>query len=167
MRDRELIEEWFFQYSDELYNYLMYFTNSSEVDDLVQETFIKAMKGIKGYKKEAGPRTWLYRIARNVAIDYLRKSKRVKTKEILTDEEAKSISYATPDKIFQLEETKQELYKAILSLKENYRDVLILRAIKEFNIAETAAILNWSENKVRVSFHRALKALEKEVSHLG
>jgi RNA polymerase sigma-70 factor, ECF subfamily len=166
MAEKELLEEWFYQYSDELYNYLMYFTNLSEVDDLVQETFIKAMRGMKSYKREASPRTWLYRIARNVAIDYLRKSKRVKAREVLTDEESKSVSDVTPDKIFQLEETKKELYKAILSLKETYRDVLILRAIKEFNIAETAAILNWSENKVRVSFHRALKALEKEVAHL-
>jgi RNA polymerase sigma-70 factor (ECF subfamily) len=115
---------------------------------------------------EASPRTWLYSIARNVAVDFLRKNKRVNDRQFLSNEiEGQSVA-ETPDKIFQLNETKKELYQAILKLKQSYQDVIILRAIKEFNVAETAAILNWSEAKVRITFHRALKSLEKEMSQL-
>lgn len=144
----------------------MYYTNTNEVDDLVQETFIKAIKGLKSFKKEASPRTWLYSIARNVAIDFLRKNKRINDRQFLSDEIDGKNDLKTPDKIFQLNETKKELYHAILKLKQSYQDVIILRSIKEFSVAETAAILNWSEAKVRITFHRALKSLEKEMNHL-
>jgi RNA polymerase sigma-70 factor (ECF subfamily) len=164
LSEREQIEEWFHLYHKELYNFLMYYTHSNEVDDMVQETFIKAIKGLKSFKMESSPRTWLYSIARNVGLDYLRKNKRVNERQFLSDEiEGKNVA-TTPDQIFQLNETKKELYEAIYKLKQSYQDVIILRGIKEFNIAETAAILNWSESKVRITFHRALKSLEKEMN---
>jgi RNA polymerase sigma-70 factor, ECF subfamily len=164
--EREQIEEWFYLYHKELYNFFMYYTRSNEVDDLVQETFIKAIKGLKSFKMEASPRTWLYSIARNVGLDYLRKNKRVNDRQFLSNDIEGTNDLTTPDKIFQFNETKKELYEAIHKLKQNYQDVIILRAIKEFNIAETAAIMNWSEPKVRLTYHRALKSLEKELSHL-
>lgn len=144
----------------------MYYTNSNEVDDLVQETFIKAIKGLKSFKMEASPRTWLYSIARNVGVDFLRKNKRINDRQFLSDDIEGKSDLTTPDKIFQFNETKKELYEAIHRLKQTYRDVIILRAIKEFNIMETAGILNWSEAKVRITFHRALKSLEKELNQL-
>lgn len=60
-----------------------------------------------------------------------------------------------------LNENNRLLYQAVQSLKANYRDVIILRGIKELSVSETASILNWTENKVRINYHRALKILQK------
>ncbi|MEK3990370.1 sigma factor-like helix-turn-helix DNA-binding protein [Robertmurraya sp. FSL R5-0851] len=63
--------------------------------------------------------------------------------------------------MLQENENNRLLYQAIQSLKANYRDVIILRGIKELSVSETASILHWNENKVRITYHRALKALQK------
>ncbi len=66
----------------------------------------------------------------------------------------------TPELMLKWSENNRDLYKVINSLKSNYRDVIILRALKELSVPETADILNWNENKVRITHHRALKALK-------
>lgn len=60
-------------------------------------------------------------------------------------------------------ERKLHLHQVISNLKQHYRDVVILRGIEELSIKETASVLNWSESKVKVTFHRALKALKPKV----
>ncbi|SFA97514.1 MULTISPECIES: RNA polymerase sigma factor [unclassified Bacillus (in: firmicutes)] len=154
------ISEWFYLYNKDIYHYLVYYIGSSDVEDLVQEVFIRAIKGFDTYQKKSSPKTWLFSIARNVGIDEIRKRKRLRMKQMIwfrdeqTDKE-------TPEKILQLNENNRLLYQAIQSLKANYRDVIILRGIKEFSVSETASILNWNENKVRITYHRALKTLQK------
>jgi RNA polymerase sigma-70 factor (ECF subfamily) len=154
------ISEWFYLYNKEVYHFLVYYIGSSDVEDLVQEVFIRAIKGFNTYQKKSSPNTWLFSIARHVGIDELRKRKRLRIKQSIlfwedqTDKE-------TPEKILQLNENKKLLYQAIQSLKTNYREVIILRGIKELSVSETASILNWNENKVRITYHRALKTLQK------
>jgi RNA polymerase sigma-70 factor (ECF subfamily) len=69
----------------------------------------------------------------------------------------------SPEEIVGLSETKAELYVAIRTLKQSYYDVLMFRGINELSVQETAQALKWSENKVNLSYHRALKALEKKM----
>jgi RNA polymerase sigma-70 factor, ECF subfamily len=155
-----IISEWYYLYNKDIYHFLVYYIGSSDVEDLVQEVFIRAIKGFDTYQHKASPKTWLISIARHVGIDEMRKRKRVRMKQMIwfrdeqTDKE-------TPEKILQLNENNKMLYQAIQSLKANYRDVIILRGIKELSVSETASILNWSENKVRSTYHRALKSLQK------
>ncbi|MCD5325794.1 MULTISPECIES: RNA polymerase sigma factor [Pontibacillus] len=163
MEERVVIEEWFDAYSDDLYNFLIYYTGSSDVEDLIQETFIKAIRGYNSYKGEAKPKTWLYQIARRVAIDWARKNKRMNGKNHMPLQEDQLSSSKTPEEVYQLEETKQEIYRAIRTLKRSYRDLLLLRCVKDFTVQETASVLEWSPNKVRVTYHRAMKALKKEL----
>ncbi|NHM30042.1 RNA polymerase sigma factor [Bacillus sp. C11] len=156
------ISEWFYLYNKDIYHFLVYYIGSSDVEDLVQEVFIRAIKGFDTFQEKSSPKTWLFSIARNVGIDEIRKSKRLRMKQMIkfwneeTDKE-------TPEKILQLNENNRLLYDSIQSLKANYRDVVILRGIKELSVSETASILNWNENKVRITYHRALKALQKSI----
>jgi RNA polymerase sigma-70 factor (ECF subfamily) len=69
----------------------------------------------------------------------------------------------TPEQLTLLNEAEQELYMAIHKLKPSYRDVIILRKMKEFSIKESSAILGWSESKVKVTLNRAMKALKDEM----
>ncbi|PLS02395.1 RNA polymerase sigma factor [Neobacillus cucumis] len=154
------ISEWFYMYNKDIYHFLVYYIGSGDVEDLVQEVFIRAIKGFDTYQEKSSPKTWLFSIARHVGIDEIRKRKRLRKKQIIgfRDEETDK---ETPEKILQLNEDNRLLYQAIQSLKANYRDVIILRGIKELSVSETASILNWDENKVRITYHRALKTLQK------
>ncbi|MGD7054759.1 RNA polymerase sigma factor [Sutcliffiella horikoshii] len=156
------ISEWFYQYNKDIYHFLLYYVGSGDIDDLVQEVFMRAIKGFDTYKSKSSVKTWLFSIARNVALDEIRKRKRTRLRNVLsfTGYEAKERN--TPENQLQLNEDNLVLYKVINSLKPNYRDVIILRAIKELSVSETADILQWNENKVRITYHRALIALREK-----
>ncbi|MFC7062440.1 RNA polymerase sigma factor [Halobacillus seohaensis] len=160
---KAIISDWFHQYSDDVYSYLVYYTGRTDVEDLVQEAFIKASKGLHSYNGKASPKTWLFSIARNAAIDESRKKKNKVWNNALSFDESLGPhgGEETPEKTLLQNEEHQELYTAIQTLKKNYRDVLILRGIKEFSVTETAEVLNWKESKVRTNYYRALQSLRK------
>ncbi|WP_042461906.1 RNA polymerase sigma factor [Neobacillus dielmonensis] len=160
------ISEWFYLYNKDIYHYLVYYIGSSDVEDLVQEVFIRAIKGFDTYQAKSSPKTWLFSIARHVGIDEMRKRKRLRVKQMIWFMEEQT-DQDTPDEVIQQYEDNQVLYEAIQSLKANYRDVVILRGIKELSVSETASVLNWNENKVRITYHRALKALQKRIGGLS
>ncbi|MGA9225743.1 MAG: RNA polymerase sigma factor [Mesobacillus sp.] len=155
-----IISEWFYLYNKDIYHFLVYYIGSTDVEDLVQEVFIRAIKGFDTYQKKSSPKTWLFSIARNVGIDEIRKRKRLRMKQMMWSRDEQT-GKETPEEILQLNEDNKLLYQAIQSLKANYRDVIILRGIKELSVAETASILSWNENKVRTTYHRALKSLQQ------
>ncbi|WP_308417928.1 RNA polymerase sigma factor [Halalkalibacter okhensis] len=72
-----------------------------------------------------------------------------------------------PDEVVQIKESSRELFDALSELKKTYRDVIILRKIKEFSTKETAMILNCSESKVKSTLNRAIPALEKQLLKEG
>ena len=157
------ISKWFTTYSDDVHNFLVYYTGLHDVEDLVQEVFIKALRGIEKFNYDAEPKTWLFSIARNVAKDEFRKKQSKSAKDVHLDQNVIQLpDKNTPEAVIQSKESKQELYDAIQQLKESYRDVVLLRGIQQLSIKETASILNWSESKVKTTYHRALQALKGE-----
>jgi len=69
--------QWVNDYSDQLYSWAYHKTSSKEIaEDLVQETFLSAFKGIDNFKNESQPKTWLFRILNNKIIDHYRKAAR-------------------------------------------------------------------------------------------
>jgi RNA polymerase sigma factor (sigma-70 family) len=160
------ISEWFYQYNKDIYHFLIYYTDSSDIEDLVQEVFYRAIKGIETFQEYSSPKTWLFGIARNVGIDEIRKKKRIKVRKTIMEKEFEQRKEKSPESILQFNEQNKILYQAIHSLKRNYRDVIILKGIKEFSVSETAQVLNWNENKVRITYHRALNALQKKKEEL-
>ncbi|OZM58271.1 hypothetical protein CIB95_01485 [Lottiidibacillus patelloidae] len=160
----ERISSWFENYSDDIYHYLVYYTGRKDVEDLVQEVFIKAMKGIDGYKGSSSPKTWLISIARNTAITEIRKQKVLRFVPFAEGIEIKDERKINPEIISEEKETYASLLRAISKLRKPYRDVILLRKISELNVEETAAVLGWKVEKVNLTLHRALKALEKELS---
>ncbi|WP_163537388.1 RNA polymerase sigma factor [Gracilibacillus sp. YIM 98692] len=156
------ISEWFYEYNKDIYHFLLYYVGSGDIEDMVQEVFIRAIKGLDNFKGNSSPKTWLLSIARNVGIDELRKRKRERIKNSIAKANYELKYEKTPDLFLYLDENKKHLYRVINSLKSTYREVIILRAIKELTVRETAQTLNWTENKVRITYHRALKTLEKK-----
>ncbi|WP_456276946.1 RNA polymerase sigma factor [Bacillus sp. AK128] len=158
---KEIISEWFYLYSNDVYNFLVYYTGTTDVEDLVQEVFIKAGRGLKSYKNEASPKTWLFTIARNTAIDEARKTEnKISKNSTPFDQHAwDQQTINSPEQILLEKEEQKELYHAILKQKKKFREVLLLRGIQGLSIKETAEILNWKETEVRTNYHRAIKSL--------
>ncbi|MBB2482931.1 RNA polymerase sigma factor [Bacillus sp. APMAM] len=66
MDSKKIISDWFHQYSDDIYQFFLYRIRPSDVEDLVQEVFIRAIKGLQSFQGNSSPKTWLFSIARNV-----------------------------------------------------------------------------------------------------
>lgn len=161
----ETLSRWYELYSDAIFKYLCMLTRDYQTaQDLTQETFIRAFHHIDDFK-QMNEKGWLFRIAHNMTMDYFRKKKPLIAVEKLFL--MKKDERPQPEDILEMREDIRELYKALGRMKKNYREVIILRKIKEFSIEETSLILNWSESKVKTTLHRAMKQLEQELNEEG
>lgn len=161
------IEELYHQYKGDVHNFLLYYMKTPDIDDVFQETFIKVLNALNHRDIVTNPRSWIISIARNAAIDYLRKEDSHNKK---IDRFKNRSSHENPISVeeqIQLDERKKSILNGIYQLKKSYQEVVILRGLKEFNISETAQILNWNENKVRLTYHRALKKLRGNLEQGG
>ncbi|MED4015873.1 RNA polymerase sigma factor [Sutcliffiella cohnii] len=159
--------EWYGTYSDEIYRYAVMITGDHELaKDLTHDTFIKAFHSMESYRGETNERNWLYRIARNTAYDELRKRRPIR---FVLDTFAANLpaSDYIPELVTEQGEYEAQLYRSLQKIKRTYREVIILRKVKELSIRETAEILNWSEGKVKTTLHRALEALKKQMQKEG
>ena len=163
---KEEITNWYHLYSDSIFKYILMMINDyHQAEDLTHDTFIKAYKNHNSFQKKSKPQTWLFSIAHNNTVDYIRKQKPIKIfQEIF---QTIKDSAPLPEDILEIRESSIELYKALSRLKSSYREVIILRKIKEFSTRETSEILNWSEGKVKTTLYRAIPALEKELLKEG
>ncbi|MUK89607.1 sigma-70 family RNA polymerase sigma factor [Ornithinibacillus sp. L9] len=162
---QQQINDWYHSYSNDIYKYIFLMIGDHDQSlDIVQDTFLRAYNRYNSFQG-GNPKSWLFRIARNLTIDYIRKKKPIAY--FLDSPLSITAADETPEQLMVLNETEQELYIALSNIKRTYRDVIILRKIKEFSIAETAVVLNWTENKVKVNLFRGMKALKKELQKEG
>ncbi|MEJ8548382.1 RNA polymerase sigma factor [Brevibacillus borstelensis] len=143
-----------------VYCFLLHFTgNQSDTEDLTQEVFIRVVKALPKFDGRVAIKTWLFSIAKHIAIDHYRKRK---LQELVTDNWLFRLTAkdGLPEVELDYKEGMRELKKALQKLKPQYRMVVILRSIEGYNIKETAELLDISETKVKVDYHRALKKLQ-------
>ncbi|SDZ22545.1 RNA polymerase sigma-70 factor, ECF subfamily [Evansella caseinilytica] len=161
------VSKWFQQYGVMIHAYIYKMIGDHhEAEDLTQETFIKAYTFFDSYEQKASPKTWLNRIAHNVTIDHLRKRRPVLFHEEDDLEKTCDLS-PQPSEIIKKNEDKERLYSALLHLKPAYRNVIVVRRLKECSIKETCEKLSWSEGKVKSTLPRAISRLEKQLVKEG
>ncbi|MFJ7827624.1 RNA polymerase sigma factor [Psychrobacillus sp. NPDC096623] len=161
------IEQLYKEHSDRIYSYIFFLVRQREcAEDLTQETFYKAYKGLNSFNQQASPTTWLLKIARNLTYDYFRRKRVIQffTFEKDHDIETKLLS---PESRYEQKEQLARMYDSLFKLKKDYQEVLLLRKIQECSIQETAYILGWTEAKVKMKMTRALEALKKEFHREG
>ncbi|UOQ45480.1 RNA polymerase sigma factor [Halobacillus salinarum] len=161
----EEVEKYFDLYHVDVFQFLITFTgNKSDAEDLTQETFMQLIKAERTLQNIENPKTWILSIAKHKAIDQYRKRKfLIFFQEKLLHQIPSPLP--SPEELSGREETKAELLNKINALKANYRLVVILRSINELTVAETAAVLNWSESKVKTTYHRAIKQLKESLKN--
>src|SRR5699024_10754881 len=120
--------------------------------DLTQETFVKVYQYIICDKTISYPKTFIYRTAHNITVDYIRKNAPINIVKDFVFRNKKSREPLIESHVLYNEQY-EKLYKEFLTLKKSYLQVITLRKMEELSIKETAAILNWSEGKVRKTMY--------------
>lgn len=139
-----------------------------EVEDLVQESFIKAFSALSSYSSDYAFSTWLYKIATNHTIDHLRKKKLptfsidkpIQTKDGNLEYEVPDITYR-PDRHVVADQRRELIQEAIDSLPEKYHRVIVLRHQQEKSYEEIAMELDLPLGTVKAHIFRARKLLYK------
>ncbi|MEK3885944.1 RNA polymerase sigma factor SigX [Bacillus sp. FSL K6-3431] len=152
------------KYHQDLFRFLFYMIkNREETEDLVQEVYIRVMRYYDRFEGKSTEKTWLFSIAKNVAIDHFRKQKgwkeRIYEKFDWELYQIKDDGALPEDEALRHEEIRY-LYSCLDNCSTNQRLVLVMRYLNGFSIAETAEVLKWSESKVKTTQHRALKSLK-------
>jgi RNA polymerase sigma-70 factor (ECF subfamily) len=144
--------------------------NPQDAEDVLQNTFLKAMQNITGFEGRSSVSTWLFRIATNESLMMIRKRRpEVDIAEPVDDESIHSpiqlIDWCClPESEFLSNEVKMELDKAMQGLTETLRIVFILRDIEHLSIYETSQVLNITETAVKTRLLRARLYLREHLS---
>lgn len=133
-----------------------------DADDLLQNTFLKAWKGLGNFREESGLYTWLYRIATNEALSFL-KDKRRKFFLPLFDVGKDLGNRLEGDPYFNGDELQMKLQKAILTLPEKQRLVFNMRYFDEMKYEEMSEILNTSVGALKASYHHAANKIKNYI----
>jgi RNA polymerase sigma-70 factor (ECF subfamily) len=132
-------------------------------DDVVQNTFIKIWKNIYKFREESKLFTWIYRIATNEALNFL-KRKRQKLFIPLVNVEERLSNSLSDDIYFNGNEIQLKLQKAILQLPEKQRLVFNMKYYDEIKYKDMSEILNTSVGALKASYHIAVKKIEKIIT---
>jgi RNA polymerase sigma-70 factor, ECF subfamily len=138
-----------------------------EVEDIAQEIFIKAFRGIRSYNFQASFGTWLSRIAVNHCYDYLRREQKAKLAYYwqIGEEGSRAIegqAQSKPEGALNLEqesEARDLAEKLLARAPAEDRTILVLKELEDHSVEEIAAILQLRPNTVKVRLHRARKRM--------
>ncbi|MBU8879155.1 RNA polymerase sigma factor SigX [Bacillus sp. FJAT-29790] len=165
-----VFDELYRKYHHDVFQFLFYMVKNKELaEDLVQEVYIRVLKSYERFEGKSSEKTWLFSIARNVAIDSFRKQKgwkqRILEKFDWSTQQVKDES-PIPEEIAMQKEEIQLIYQCLDQCTVDQRMVIVMRYIHELSITETAEALAWTESKVKTTQHRALKVLKKHMEEI-
>lgn len=147
----------FERYKMRLYRYFYLRTgNAAGSEDLVQNVFVRIIRYRDRYEPVGEFRSWLFRIAHNLAVDFVRKRARRRSLDDLHDE---PVDWNTAERNTLKEERVKLLEKALFRLRDDYRELLILSRYQGLKYGEIADIAGCSPEAVKLRIHRAMKEL--------
>ncbi len=173
--DADAFEQLVLTYQTPIYNLCLRMTgNPEDAADLSQEAFIKAWNNLGNFQFESAFSTWLYRLASNACLDFLRGVKRRPQVSLTvedSDGETQTMDFPDsapgPEEAAIAKEENEILARAMLALDEQQRQILTLRAINDLSYAEIAAILQIREGTVKSRLARSRDALRKILLESG
>jgi len=130
-----------------------------DADDLVQEIFVKVWKNLDSFRKDSKLYTWIYRIATNECLTFLKKKKRKFFVPIhdVSEELAQKVE---EDEQLSGDEIQLKLQKALLKLPDKQRIVFNMKYFEEMKFQEISEITDTSVGALKASYHHAVKKIE-------
>lgn len=151
-----LFKEIFDSNSTKIYHLCLGYSGDEDTaNDLMQETFIKVWQNLDKFRNQSQISTWIYRIAVNTCLSYLRVEKR-KNNDPLNSEHIENLAEETSNKQEQI----SQLYKSISHLEENER-MIITMVLDDLPYSQIADVFDISEGNLRVRIHRIKRKLTK------
>lgn len=130
-----------------------------EASDLTQETFLKAWKALPDFHTDAGTfQSFLFRVAKNLTIDYFRKKK-----EVILNNLPEIESTDNTEELIDRDLNTKMISNVLVNLQQEEKQIIILRYFEDLPFAEIADITGIHEGNLRVKTHRILDKLKKEI----
>jgi RNA polymerase sigma-70 factor (ECF subfamily) len=163
-RDPDLLDRLIEQYQHRLLRYLVYLVGNRELaEDLFQETWIRVLE--RGYQYDGKHEfsTWLYAVARNLSIDYLRRKSPVSLDGLMDDEEHAPLELADPrplaSEVAAQHEQAERISAALVSIPAGYRETVVLRFQEGLALEEIATVTGVRLGTVKSRLYRGLSML--------
>ena len=158
--DEEAFAELYEKYFDKIYRYIsLKIGNRVEAEDMTQQVFINALRSISSFKWRGLPfSAWLFRIAHNQVVDYLRKKTR---QPVFSLNESITASKDNPQKMTEQNMNVEQLVLATKNLTPAQQEVIALRFAGELPISQVAIIMGKSEGAIKALQHSAIVSLRK------
>ena len=131
----------------------------NEVDELVQDTFVRAFNSLEGFRGESSFRTWLFTIQRRLLLDRRRTEKRRRDKVEVKESDA-STEYDALDSVVA-DETQKRMQAAVTKLSPTQKEVFTLRVAEGLSYKEIAEAVGTTEGAARVHYHNAMRAVKE------
>ncbi len=144
---------------DQLYNFAHWLTQErSEAEDLVQETYVKALRGFSGFQPGTNFRAWMFRILRN---SFLTSRTALKSTTALDEDVVESVASSEPtaESVLIAAADRETVRNALFELSMPFREILLLCDVEEMSYEEIAQVLAIPMGTVMSRLHRARKAL--------
>ena len=137
------------------------FGATEEVDDLVQDTFVRAFQSLDGFRGDSSFRTWLFTIERRLLLDRRRAEKR-RPGSVEVHESDAATEYDALDGIVA-GEAASRVHEAMKKLSPTQREVFALRVAQGLSYKEIAEIVGTTEGAARVHYHNAMRAVKEHI----
>jgi len=153
------------KYQEKLYWHIRRMVVShDDADDVLQNMFIKAWKGLENFREESQLYTWLYRIATNESLTFLEQRKK-RTSVSMDDVESSLSNKIKADENFDANRLEWKLQLAISQLPDKQKAVFNLRYYDEMPYEEMSRVLDTSEGALKASYHHAAKKIEEFIKN--
>ena len=168
-RDPDLIDSLIEQYQHRLLRYLIYLSGNRDLaEDLFQETWVRVME--RGHQFDARHQfsTWLYTVARNLTIDFLRKKSPLSLDGLMADDDQHvpfepAARQPSAWEMVAMHEQTERISAALLSLPAEYREIIVLRFQDELPLEEIAVVTGTPLGTVKSRLYRGLNLLTRRL----
>lgn len=173
--DANAFEDLVLRYQTQIYNLCYRMTgNAEDAADLTQDAFVKVWKHLDSFQFDSSFSTWLYRLATNCCLDFLRSEKRRATISLVVDNEEDGEQMMdipddepSPEETLISQEEKERLLWAMNQLDDEQRQILTLRVVNDLSYNDIAQILKIKEGTVKSRLSRARENLRKKLLEAG
>ena len=163
--DPEFFEQLAMPLFDSLYNFAHWLTgNRVDAEDLVQETYAKALKGFKSFQDGTNLRAWMFRILRNTFLTSrtgLMARNTLFFEEESEEAEIRSAQVVTPESVLLRNENQQMILDALAAVPVHYREIILLCEVEELSYREIAEVLSLPIGTVMSRLSRARNSLRQ------